>query len=79
MSGVSWYEAAAYADWAGKSLPTVYHWNQAAFTLASGEIVPLSNLRSDGPAPVDSLDAMHRYGVLGLAGNVREWIFNATE
>ena len=79
VSGVSWYEAAAYADWAGKSLPTMYHWNQAAFTPASGEIIPLSNLGSDGPAPVDSLDAMHRYGVLGLAGNVREWIFNATE
>src|SRR5438067_13601483 len=26
VSGVSWYEAAAYAAYTGKSLPTVYHW-----------------------------------------------------
>jgi formylglycine-generating enzyme required for sulfatase activity len=26
VAGVSWYEAAAYARWAGKSLPTLYHW-----------------------------------------------------
>jgi formylglycine-generating enzyme required for sulfatase activity len=30
VSGVSWYEAAAYAEFAGKSLPTVYHWYRAA-------------------------------------------------
>ena len=28
VSGVSWYEAAAYAEWAGKSLPTIFHWNR---------------------------------------------------
>ena len=26
VGGVSWYEAAAYAEFAGKSLPTVYEW-----------------------------------------------------
>ena len=30
VAGVSWYEAAAYAEFAGKSLPTVYHWGWAA-------------------------------------------------
>ena len=30
VDGVSWYEAAAYAEFAGKSLPTVYHWYRAA-------------------------------------------------
>ncbi len=30
VTGVSWYEAAAYARWAGKSLPTIYHWSRAA-------------------------------------------------
>jgi serine/threonine protein kinase len=78
VSGVSWFEAAAYAHWAGKSLPTVYHWARAAFVGASGEIVPLSRLSSEGPVPVRSLDSMHRYGVIGLAGNVREWLVNAT-
>ena len=30
VEGVSWYEAAAYAEFAGKSLPTVFHWWRAA-------------------------------------------------
>jgi formylglycine-generating enzyme required for sulfatase activity len=30
VCGVSWYEAAAYAEYAGKSLPTRYHWARAA-------------------------------------------------
>ena len=29
VGGVSWYEAAAYAEFAGKSLPTVHHWFRA--------------------------------------------------
>ena len=50
VSGVSWYEAAAYAEWAGKSLPTIFHWNRAAFTVASSRIVPLANLGGTGPS-----------------------------
>jgi eukaryotic-like serine/threonine-protein kinase len=30
VGGVSWYEAAAYAEWAGLRLPTLYHWKLAA-------------------------------------------------
>src|SRR5262249_26237835 len=26
VAGVSWFEAAAYAEFRGRSLPTVYHW-----------------------------------------------------
>ena len=36
VSGVSWYEAAAFAEFAGKSLPTSYHWD-----VARGELTPL--------------------------------------
>ncbi len=43
VAGVSWYEAAAYAEFVGKRLPTIYHWDRAAFTYASPEIVPLCN------------------------------------
>ncbi len=32
VGGVSWYEAAAYAEFAGASLPTVFHWTRAAGT-----------------------------------------------
>ena len=38
--GISWYEARAY-KWAGKSLPTIYHWYKAAmFWGESGAISP---------------------------------------
>ena len=36
VSGVSWYEAAAYAEFAGKSLPTGSHWG-----IARGEYTPM--------------------------------------
>ena len=44
VTGVSWYEAAAYAEFRGKSLPTLRHWVQAAGTPQGGSIIPLSNL-----------------------------------
>jgi serine/threonine protein kinase/dienelactone hydrolase len=78
VSGVSWYEAAAFAEWAGKRLPTIFHWNRVAFTVASSRIIPLSNLGSSGPVPVGSTKSMNRFGVSDLAGNVREWTWNAS-
>jgi serine/threonine protein kinase/dienelactone hydrolase len=76
VTGVSWYEASAFADFAGKSLPTIYHWDRAAFTWASPEIVPLSNLNGDGPMPVGKSQSTNRFGIYDLAGNAREWCFN---
>ena len=51
VSGVSWYEAAAYAEFAGKSLPTIYHWSRAAQTHAAPLIVPGSNFSGAGTRP----------------------------
>ena len=76
VTGVSWYEAAAYAEFIGKSLPTIYHWDRAAFAWASSVIVPASNLRGDGPKPVGASQSMNRFGIYELAGNAREWCFN---
>jgi dienelactone hydrolase len=78
VSGISWYEAAAYAKWARKSLPTLFHWNQVALTWAAGEIIPLSNFGGEGPAPARRHQGMHRHGAFDLAGNVREWCQNGT-
>ena len=78
VAGISWFEAAAFAEFAGKQLPTIYHWNQVAATWVSGEIVPLANFKGKGPHAVGSGRAMHRYGSYDLAGNVREWCRNAT-
>jgi dienelactone hydrolase len=76
VGGVSWYEAAAYAEFAGKNLPTVYHWMQAAGLASSAESVRLSNFLSKGPAPVGSFQGISTYGNYDLAGNLKEWAWN---
>jgi len=78
VGGVSWYEAAAFAEWAGKELPTTAHWDQATryYWSNSFAIVPRSNLGTDGPRPVGENEAMSTLGVYDLVGNVREWCFN---
>ncbi len=79
VSGVSWYEAAAYCEFVGKTLPTAYHWNGAAEMLGTVAVVPLSNFSGKGPTPVGAYQGMTSYGVYDMAGNVREWCWNAGE
>lgn len=77
VTGVSWYEASAYAAFAGKALPTVYHWDWVAahgpLTLL---VVPFANYSSAGPGAVGTSGALHRFGVRDMAGNVKEWCAN---
>jgi len=76
VSGVSWYEAAAYAEFAGKSLPTIYHWNTAASPWASASMLPASNFGGKGPTRVGTYSGMSWSGVYDMAGNVKEWCWN---
>ena len=77
VAGVSWYEAAAYAGFAGRQLPTVYHWFRAANTDDSRFLVPVSNFSGNGPVAVGRSNAINSLGLLDMAGNVREWCWNA--
>jgi len=88
VSGVSWYEAAAYAEFVGKSMLTRFHWLMAAgyFTPMIGVfqaggtavLAPFANFGGQGPVEVGSLPSLTPYGASDMPGNVREWCWNET-
>jgi eukaryotic-like serine/threonine-protein kinase len=79
VTGVSWYEAAAYAAFVGKQLPTTYEWSRAAGTYATPQIVPVSNFRNAGTVPVATLGAISPYGTQDMGGNAKEWCWNGVK
>jgi serine/threonine protein kinase len=82
VCGISWYEAAAYAIYVGKSLPTISHWDRArgitSLYLNSFLIKSQSNFGTKGPVPVGHYTGITAFGASDMAGNVREWCWNET-
>ena len=60
VSGVSWYEAAAYAAFAGKSLPSVHEWRYASGIGFNSNILQLSNFNGKALAGRASFAAWAR-------------------
>jgi serine/threonine protein kinase/formylglycine-generating enzyme required for sulfatase activity len=92
VTDITWYEAAAYAEFRGKSLPTIFQWEKAARDgmfdprynampwgfIRQGETTDnRANFRGTGTVPVTANEfGMSPFGALNMAGNVSEWNLN---
>jgi len=79
VTGVSWFEASAYASFSGKSLPVLAQWLDIAPPDFAGHIVPASNLSSSALASVGTYQGIGPYGTFDTAGNASEWVANVVD
>ena len=85
VTGVSWYEASAYAKFIKKELPTVYQWIRAALPFDIGmtdmpvSMMKYSNFQQSGPNVFKEFQSPSAHGAYDMFGNVREWVRNKSD
>lgn len=86
--GVSWDDAAAYAEWAKKRLPTEEEWEKAAswdpvaqkkrqYPWGDAPETDRANVAKPKPQPADVgsyAKGASAYGVMDMTGNASEWV-----
>ena len=84
VTGVSWYEAQAYARWTGRHLPTVFDWARATLSPLEWEqpiasvAVESANITGAVLQPVGQSGSLTASGASDLIGNAREWTSSTT-
>jgi hypothetical protein len=92
VTNISWYEAAAYAEFVNKKLPTLFQWEKA---VRNGEyhiydivmpwglnnpnenVLHRANFEGKSTVPVNSFEfGISPFGCYNMAGNVKEWCLN---
>lgn len=87
VTGVSWYEAAAYARWASGTLPTAAQWWRLALADTKqpfpwgGDGATIDQRANFGLAGTTAVGShplgISPWGAHDIAGNVREWLLDA--
>lgn len=78
VSGISWFEARAYAKYKNQELPNMHQWTYAAKAFTNTldqDVMENGNFNSDFTKPVNS-DAGSLSGINNIGGNVKEWLIN---
>ena len=85
VTGVSWFEAMAYARFRNRTLPSVFHWGRAALAHVEWKwpvarsLVPRANLATEALLPANGPAQIESHGTIHMIGNAREWTRTARD